>query len=46
MANRLRALLKIKQQQKTLKDVYDTMSKFNVKTKKPDAGIISKNIDQ
>lgn len=46
LANRLRALLKIKQQQKTLKDVYDTMSKFNVKTKKPDAGIISKNIDQ
>lgn len=46
LANRLRALLKIKQQQKTLKDIYDTMSKFNVRTKKPDAGIISKNIDQ
>lgn len=46
LANRLRALLKIKQQQKTLKDIYDTISKFNVRTKKPDAGIISKNIDQ
>lgn len=46
LVNRLRALLKIKQQQKTLKDIYDTMSKFNVRTKKPDAGIISKNIDQ
>lgn len=46
LANRLKALLKIKQQQETLEDIYKLTSRFNAKTKKPDAKAISNIIDK
>ena len=46
LANRLKALLKIKQQCKTLEDIYATISGFGAKTKKPDAKFISDEIDR
>lgn len=46
LANRLKALLKIKQQCKTLEDIYLSISDFGIKTKKPDSKFISDEIDR
>ena len=46
LANRLKALLKIKQQCKTLEDIYLSISDFGMKTKKPDSKFISDEIDR
>ena len=46
LANRLRALLKIKQQENSLNQIYDKLSKLNIKSKKQDSRLVSSEIDK